>query len=70
MQHGHVIEITGRTEAGARVMVNGEEVPLLSPDGTFHYFTPPMPNGENMITVTAQNSRGAVSTWQKHFVIQ
>ena len=70
VQHGHVIEITGRTEAGARVMVNGEEVPLLSPDGTFHYFTPPMPNGENMITVTAQNSRGAVSTWQKHFVIQ
>ena len=27
MQHGHVIELTGKTEVGARVMVNGREVP-------------------------------------------
>jgi hypothetical protein len=70
VQHGHVIEITGRTEAAARVMVNGEEVPLVSPDGSFHYFTPPLPNGENVITITAQNSRGGVSTQQKRVVIQ
>lgn len=69
VQHGHVFEITGRTEAGARVMVNGEEVPLITPDGSFHYFTPPLPNGENLITVTAQNSRGAVATWQKRATI-
>ena len=70
VQHGHVFEITGKTEAGARVMVNGEEVPLLSPDGSFHYFTPPLPNGENVITITAQNSRGGVSTHQERVVIQ
>ena len=70
VQHGHVLEITGRTEAAARVMVNGEEVPLVSPDGSFHYFTPPMPNGENVITITAQNSRGGVATQQKRVVIQ
>ncbi len=29
MQHGHVIELTGRTEVGARVMVNGREVPVI-----------------------------------------
>jgi len=70
VQHGHVFEITGKTEPGARVMVNGEEVPLISPDGTFHYFTPPMPNGENVITITAQNSRGGVATHQGRVVIQ
>jgi hypothetical protein len=70
IQHGHVIEVTGKTEAGARVMVNGREVPLVSDDGTFHYFTPPLPNGENLITVTAQNSKGGVNTHQEKVVIQ
>jgi hypothetical protein len=70
IQHGHVIEVTGKTEAGARVMVNGREVPLVADDGAFHYFTPPLPNGENMITVTAQNSKGGVNTRQEKVVIQ
>jgi len=70
VQHGHVIEVTGKTEAGARVMVNGKEVPIVGDDGTFHYFTPPLPNGENLITVTAQNSRGGVNTRQEKVVIQ
>jgi hypothetical protein len=70
IQHGHVIEVKGKTEAGARVMVNGREVPLVGDDGGFHYFTPPLPNGENMITVTAQNSKGGVNTRQEKVVIQ
>lgn len=70
VQHGHVIEVTGTTEVGARVMVNGKEVPLVSDDGTFHYFTPPLPNGENLITVTAQNAKGGVNTHQEKVVIQ
>ena len=70
IQHGHVIEVTGKTEAGARVMVNGREVPIVADDGSFHYFTPPLPNGENMITVTAQNSKGGVNTRQEKVVIQ
>jgi hypothetical protein len=70
IQHGHVIEVRGKTEPTARVMVNGEEVPLIGTDGTFHYFTPPMPNGENVITITAQNSKGGVNTQQKKVVIQ
>ena len=70
VQHGHVIELTGKTEAGARVMVNGREVPMVADDGTFHYFTPPLPNGENVITVTAQNSKGGVNTRQEKVVIQ
>jgi hypothetical protein len=70
VQHGHVIEVTGKTESGARVMVNGREVPLVGDDGTFHYFTPPLPNGENVITVTAQNVNGGVNTKQEKVVIQ
>jgi len=70
IQHGHVIEIQGRTDPNARVMVNGQEVPLINSDGTFHFFTRPLPNGENMITVTAQNNRGAVKTEQKRLVIE
>ena len=70
IQHGHVIEVAGKTEVGARVMVNGREVPIVSDDGTFHYFTPPLANGENLITITAQNSKGGVNTHQEKVLIQ
>jgi hypothetical protein len=70
VQHGHVIEVQGRTEPAARVMVNGQEVPVISSNGSFRYFTPPLPNGESLITVTAQNTRGGVKTEQKRVVIQ
>ena len=70
IQHGHVIEVTGKTEASARVMVNGHEVPMVTTDGSFHYFTPPLATGESMITVTAQNAQGGVNTKQQKVVIQ
>jgi len=70
IQHGHVIEVTGKTETGARVMVNGHEVPMVTTDGSFHYFTPPLPTGESLITVTAQDTHGGVNTKQQRVVIQ
>jgi hypothetical protein len=70
IQHGHVIEVTGKTQSGARVMVNGREVPMITTDGTFHYFTPPLPTGEAVITVTAQTAQGGVNTTQKKIIIQ
>lgn len=70
VQHGHVLELTGKTEQGARVMVNGREVALVTSDGSFHYFTPPLAAGENIITVTAQDSKGGVNTLQKKVLIQ
>ncbi len=70
MQHGKVIELTGKTEVGARVMVNGREVPVVGSDGSFHYFMPPLPPGESLITITAQNAKGGVNTVQKKIVIQ
>jgi hypothetical protein len=70
VQHGHVIEVTGKTQTGARVMVNGSEVPMIASDGGFHYFTPPLPPGEAVITVTAQTAQGGVNTQQKKIIIQ
>jgi hypothetical protein len=70
IQQGRVIEITGKTEAGARVMVNGHEVPVIGADGSFHFFTPPLPDGETLITVTAQDAKGGVNTEQQKVVIQ
>ena len=70
IQHGHVLELTGKTEEGARVMVNGAEVPMIGNDGRFHYFTPPLATGESVITITAQNAKGGVNTLQKKVVIQ
>jgi hypothetical protein len=70
IQHGHVIEITGKTQIGARVMVNGSDVPLVTSDGQFHYFTPPLPTGEAVITVTAQTAQGGVNTQQQKIIIQ
>ena len=70
VQHGHVIEVRGKTEPNARVMVNGQEAPLVRDDGSFQFFTPPLPNGENRITVTAQNAKGRVNTKTQTVVIQ
>jgi hypothetical protein len=70
IQHGHVIEVTGKTQVGARVMVNGREVPMVTTDGSFHYFTPPLAAGEAVITVTAQTADGGVNTQQKKIIIQ
>lgn len=69
VQLGHVIEVKGKTEPNARVMVNGQEA-VVGSDGAFHHFTNPLPTGENMITVTAQNAQGGVNTVTKQVVIQ
>ncbi len=68
-QHGRVIEIRGETEPGARVMVNGQEAPGLSPMGKFTFFTPQMSSGQNTITITAQNAKGGVSTLTRKVII-
>jgi hypothetical protein len=43
---------------------------VVSGDGSFHHFTNPLPTGENIITVTAQDAKGGVNTITKPVVIQ
>ena len=71
IQHGQVMEIVGRTEPGARVIVNDEPVFAVAPDGTFKHFTQPFANpGANQITITAQNAKGQIATRRKTVYIQ
>lgn len=69
VQMGHVIEVKGHTEPNARVMVNGQEAVVAS-DGAFRHFTNPLPTGENLITVTAQDAKGGVNTVTRPITIQ
>ncbi|MGH9782954.1 MAG: hypothetical protein ACRD88_02110 [Terriglobia bacterium] len=71
VQHGKVLEIIGRTEPGATVLVNNEPVFNVAPNGSFKHFTQPLPNtGPNRITITAQNSAGKVATLRQTVTIQ
>jgi hypothetical protein len=56
--HGNVVEISGRTEPGAALIINGESVADIHPDGTFKYFTQSLGRGDHTIAVTGQNRRG------------
>ncbi len=66
---GNVVEVSGRTEPGATVIINNEPVVNLGRDGHFKHFTSPLPRGANTITVTAQNRRGDVVTRKASVVI-
>ena len=70
VQHGRVIEVIGKTEPNARVMVNNREAPQPETDGRFRCFTVELPVGENVITITAQNATGGVNTQRRTVVIQ
>jgi FecR protein len=68
VQHGHRIEVRGRTEPGAMVMINRQQA-LVKEEGTFLHFTDQLPTGENMITITAQNSKGGSKTISRSVTI-
>ena len=59
---GRVAEIIGKTEPGAALIINGQAVVNIAPDGTFRHFTEPLEPGQHTITVIGQNRRGGTST--------
>src|ERR1035437_2018427 len=59
--HGNVVEITGRTEPGAALIINGEQVADIRGDGAFKYFTAPLMRGSQTIVLTGQNRRGGTA---------
>lgn len=69
-QHGPVLELKGLASSKAAVMVNGEVVPAVGDDGSFTYFTPPLPEGDNLLTVTIQDQHGQSVTRQLHVEIE
>jgi hypothetical protein len=59
--HGNVVELAGRTEPGATLIVNGEAVADIRPDGRFRYFTQPLSRGSHDLTIMGQNRRGGTN---------
>lgn len=67
--HGNVVEVIGRTEPGAALIINGEEVADIQQDGHFRYFTPAMERGNHTIVITGQNRRGGTAIKRVDVVI-
>jgi len=67
--HGHVAEIIGRTEPGAALIVNGQSVPNISPDGTFRHFTEQLDPGQHTISIIGSNRRGGTAMKQVSIVV-
>jgi hypothetical protein len=67
--HGNVVEISGRTEPGAALIINGEQVADVRGDGAFKYFTAPLSRGSQTIVLTGQNRRGGTAIKRVEIVI-
>ncbi len=66
---GNVVEIIGRTEPGAALIINGEQVADIKPDGQFRHFTQPMARGSHEVVITGQNRRGGTAIKRVQVVI-
>jgi hypothetical protein len=66
---GNVVEVIGRTEPGAALIINGEQVADIQRDGRFRYFTQPMTRGSHTIVITGQNRRGGTAIKRLDVVI-
>jgi hypothetical protein len=67
--HGRVVELIGKTEPGAALIVNGQAVANISPDGTFRHFTEPLEPGEHTLVVIGSNRRGGTAKRQIPIVV-
>ena len=67
--HGNVVEVNGRTEPGAALIINGQEVADIRTDGRFHFFTEPMARGDHTLVITGQNRRGGTAIKRVDIVI-
>lgn len=67
--HGRVAEIIGKTEPGAALIINGQPVANMSPDGTFRHFTEPLEPGQHTIVVIGSNRRGGTAKQEVSIVV-
>jgi hypothetical protein len=67
--HGRVVEIIGRTEPGAALIINGQPVPIIAADGTFRHFTEPLEPGQHTIVIIGQNRRGGTNQQKVTIVV-
>jgi hypothetical protein len=67
--HGRVAELIGKTEPGAALIINGQPVANIAPDGTFRHFTEPLEPGQHTIVVIGSNRRGGTAKQQVSIVV-
>jgi hypothetical protein len=67
--HGRVVEVIGKTEPGAALIINGQPVPIIAADGTFRHFTVPLEPGPHTIVIVGQNRRGGTSEKKVQIVV-
>jgi hypothetical protein len=67
--HGRVAEIIGKTEPGAALIINGQPVANITPDGTFRHFTEPLEPGQHTIVVIGSNRRGGTAKQEISIVV-
>ncbi len=66
---GNVVELMGLTESGAALIINGDAVADIRPDGHFRYFTQALPRGSHEFVITGQNRRGGTAIKRVDIVI-
>jgi hypothetical protein len=66
---GNVVEVIGRTEPGATLIINGDRVADVENDGRFRYFTPALQKGSHVLAITGQDRRGETNTKRVEVVI-
>jgi hypothetical protein len=67
--HGRVAEIYGHTEPGAALIVNGQPVASIAPDGSFRHFTDALEPGQHTIVIIGSNRRGGTEKQQISIVV-
>ncbi len=67
--HGSVVEVIGRTEPNAALIINGETVAGIQLDGRFRYFTQALSRGSHEIVIIGQNRRGGTAIKRVPIVI-
>ena len=67
--HGNVVELMGRTEPGAAVLVDGQTVADIKGDGRFRHFTEKLQRGSHTIVVIGQNRRGGFAKKEVRIVV-
>ena len=65
-----MIEVTGRTQKGARVLVNGGEMPMVNSDGQFPLFHAAVAAGRSRDFGHGAAAQGGVKYAAKKIVIQ
>jgi hypothetical protein len=66
---GQAAEIVGRAEPGAALIINGQSVPNIAPDGTFRHFTQQLEPGQHTISIIGSNRRGGTAIKQVSIVV-